>query len=1041
MRKTLLSLIILFFSCYNLFAQLTISGKVTASDEKSSLPGATVLIKGTSIGTVTDVEGNYQLGVSGNEDILVFSFVGYKTKEVKIGNNNVVDVALEVDVATLEGVVVIGYGSQEKKVVTGSISSIKSKDLDNAPINRIEQALQGRVSGVVIAAASGQPGSGSTVRIRGITSLNDGANDPLWVVDGVVVDNGGIGYLNQSDIESIEVLKDAASQAIYGARAAAGVILVTTKKGKSGKINVSYNGFYGTSAPARKLKLLNAEQYATLLNESLIAAGQIPAIKDPSALGAGTDWQKEIFNYDARRQNHELSISGGGEKSTFYSSFGYWNQNGIVATEISKFTRYSARINSEHKIKKWLTFGENLAYEREISVGIGNVNDEREGILSSAINLDPIAPIVITNPAIVSSSPYSTQPGIITDAKGNPYSISTFVGNEMANPLAFIKTKLGNSGWGENLVGNVYFNVQIIKGLQFRSSLGTKRSYWGDQSFKPVYFFNASNINTVNSLFNEINRKVDYNIENTISYSRTVRKHDFQILLGQGAYRDNRITNLNVTKQGLPISNFNDASLNFDIPKDRDIGGGYESAEHKVTSIFARVNYNYDGRYLFTGVIRQDGSSRFGSNNRFAFFPSGSIGWVVSEESFWPKNEIVNFLKLRGSYGVVGNDNIGDFAYLSTVSGSGRGLKNYSFGTADDYMIGVSPKAPSNPDLKWEQTAQLNVGFESKIMRDLTLTFDWFKKTTSDILINARIPGYVGADENPAANVASMKNSGFEVELGYNKTINGLNINVSGNVTRLENVVTNLGTNMKFLSGGNLFQSSSYPITRTAVGQPINSFYGFKILGIFQNLFEVLNRRNPAGELIQPNAKPGDFIWADLDRDGKITENDRTFIGNPTPKWMYGINISLTYKNFDLSFFGQGAGGNKIFQGLRRVDIANANYESSALNRWTKEGSSTDYPRVVNGDPNKNFGNPSEFYLQKGDYFRIKLFQVGYSVPQKLIDKIKLQKLRFYITSENLLTITKYNGYDPEIGGGTFSIDRGRYPQARSFLGGINLTF
>jgi TonB-linked SusC/RagA family outer membrane protein len=451
--------------------------------------------------------------------------------------------------------------------------------------------------------------------------------------------------------------------------------------------------------------------------------------------------------------------------------------------------------------------------------------------------------------------------------------------------------------------------------------------------------------------------------------------------------------------------------------------------------LFARLNYNFGGKYLLTVIARRDGSSRFGENNKYGFFPSGSVGWIASEESFWPENNYVNFLKVRGGYGVVGNDNIVNHAYLSTVGGG----RNYAFGTEGQYYNGVSPNAPSNPDLRWEETTQINFGLESKIIKNIFFSFDWFKKITDDILMYPSIPGYVGAISNPAANVGSLENSGVEIELGYDRSFNQLNFRASGNVTYLTNEVTFLGNGVEFLSGGNNFQASSYPITRTAVGQPINSFYGFRMLGIFQNQADIYSHVNAAGDLIQPDAEPGDFIWDDLNGDGEITEDDRTFIGNPTPKWTYGLTLNAEYKNFDLLIFGQGAAGNMIFQGLRRLDISNANYPTEALNRWTTEGSSNDYPRLVNGDPNHNFSYPSEFYLEKGNYFRIKIIQFGYSLPAAILQKIKMEKIRVFVTAENLFTITKYTGYDPEIGGGTMSIDRGFYPQARSILFGVNL--
>ncbi len=1020
----------------SMYAQdIQVSGKVT-EESGEALPGVSILIKGTSVGTISDIGGYYSLKVPSEDAILVFSFVGFVTEEVAVDGRSTIDISLVQDITALEEIVVVGYGEQKKSVVTGAISSVKAEDLETQPINRVEQALQGRTSGVTIAFNSGQPGSAATVRVRGLTSLNDGANNPLWVVDGVVVDNGGIGFLNQSDVASIEVLKDAASQAIYGARAASGVILITTKKGQSGKMRVNYNGFYGTSSPARKLDLLNATEYATLRNEASMAGGSGIIFNNPQSLGEGTDWQDAIFNNDARRQNHELSFSGGNDKSTFYTSFSYWDQEGIVATDISRYQRFNVRMNSTHKIKDWLTFGENFGYAKDKSSGIGNTNSEFGGPLSSAINLDPVTPLVITDPAVANSSPYTNE-GIITDDNGNPYGISTIVGQEMTNPMAYIRTRLGNYGWSDNIVGNVFAEVDILDGLKFRSTLGTKLAYWGAESFTPVFWLNSSNINSQNSYNRELQRRIDYNIENTVSYTKDIDKHYFTVLLGQGAYKDTWQNGINVTYRGIPVTQFDDASLNFNVPTDQITAGGQESAVHTVTSFFARVNYNYDEKYMATAVFRRDGSSRFGSNNKFGFFPSASLGWVASRENFWPQNDVVNFLKIRGGYGIVGNDQIGDFAYLSTVGGG----RNYAFGTDGSYYNGVSPNAPSNPDLKWEETSQLNIGFEATILEKLRMTFDWYKKTTDDILMNPRIPAYVGAISNPAANVASLENTGVELELGYGKSIGEFNFSLGGNVSYLQNEVTFLGNGVEYLSDGQSFHASSYPITRTAVGQPINSFFGFEMLGIFQSQTDIENHTNSEGIIIQPNASPGDVIWADLDDDGVISETDRTFIGDPTPSWTYGITFNADFRGFDISILSQGVAGNMIFQGLRRLDVNNANYQTKMLGRWTGPGTSDELPRLIDGDPNSNYSYPSALYLEKGDYFRIKTMQLGYTLPKSVLDRVGVEKIRIYLMAENLVTFTNYTGFDPEIGGGVMSIDRGIYPQARSFMLGLNFSF
>ena len=1014
---------------------ITITGKVTSSEDNEGLPGVNVIVKGTTQGTVTDVNGDYTIDVPSEDAILVFSSVGYERKEITVGSKTAIDMTLLPDVKSLEEIVVVGYGTQKKSVVTGAISSVKSADLDNQQIGRLEQALQGRTSGLTIAASSGAPGSESTVRIRGTTSLNEGASNPLYVVDGVVVGTGGIDYLNPGDVESIEVLKDAASAAIYGARSSAGVILVTTKKGKSGGIHVDYNGYYGTQAPAKRLDLLNASQYASLINEQYINGGQSPIFSNPDSYGQGTDWQSVIFNNDARIQNHELSISGGNDVSTFYSSFGYFDQQGIVATDISDYERYNIRLNATHKITPWLTFGEKMGYSH-INKKIGVPGNQESGAappLIAAINLDPVTPEVITDPDVANSVPYSTQP-VVRDTQGRPYGISPYT--NMINPAAYIQTEDGNYNWSDDIVGSVFLEVEPIKGLKLRSTVGTSLSYWGSENFSPIAYFTANNQNSQTSFARNRQKSLNWNLENTISYSHDIDQHHFSILLGQGAYLDNNSSGVNVTYFNLPVNNFHDASMNYSLSSNDITASGNEGIHHTVSSLFSRVTYDYAGKYLVTGVIRRDGSSRFGSNNKYGYFPGASLGWVASQENFWSVKDVLSFLKFRASYGVTGNDVLGDFRYLSTVGGG----RNYTFGD-DIYSIGYSPDAPANPSLKWEQTTQLDFGFDAVLFQDWSLTFDWYNKKTSGILQVVTLPGYVGATGSSYGNVADMANRGMELELGYDKQMGKININVKGNVSYVKNDVTYLGEDKAYLEGGARLQSSLYELTRTAVGHPIGSLFGFKTQGIFQNQQEIDGYVDSNGNPIQPNAVPGDFRWVDEDNDGQITEADRTFIGNPLPDWSYGFTLNASWKNLDLLVFGQGVSGNEIFQALRRLDHPNSNWQSKALNRWHGEGTSNAFPRLTTKDQNGNFGNPSDFYVEQGAYFRIKTLQVGYSLPGTLIEKIGLTKARFYLSSNNLLTFTGYTGFDPEIGGSSYGIDRAVYPQARSFLLGVNIGF
>jgi len=1007
--------------------------KGTVADSGGNpLPGVSIVVKNTAKGASSDFDGNFVISNVSKGETLLFSYIGFVPKEIIISNANNLNVVLIEDTQSLDEVVVIGYGTQKKSVVTGAISSVKSDDLESLPVERVEQALQGRVSGVFIAADAGQPGSSSTVRVRGITTF--GNNNPLWVIDGVIVDSGGIGYLNQSDIASIEVLKDAASLAIYGARAAAGVILITTKKGKQGKISVNYTAFTGVSAPAKELSLLNASEYGAIMNEKSVADGGPIIFSDVASLGVGTDWQNVIFNDRAIRSSHEISLSGGNDVSTFFASFGFSDQEGIVMSEVSQFNKKNIRLNSTHKISDIFKVGQTLGYAHKKSMGIGT-NSEFGGPLSSAINLDPITPVVITDPVIANGVPYSNNP-VFRDENGNPYGISSLVGQEMTNPLADIQRSIGNYGWSDDLVGNAFIEVTPIEGLVVKSSISGKLSYWGDEGFTPEYYLQATSVNTQNRLSRGRSKGFGWNLENTASYSKEIGLHDFSVLVGQGVYVDNISSGVYITYFDLPITSREQASFNFPVTDDQKIGGTWTGTEHKVTSLFSRLTYNYDEKYLFTGIIRRDGSSRFGTNNKFGVFPSFSAGWIASKEDFWPENDIVNTLKIRGGYGITGSDAIGDFGYLALVSGG----RNYTFGEDGTIYTGYSPNAPDNPDLKWEETAQTNIGFEARLFSSVNMVFDYYKKETKGILQPVDIPGYVGASGSPLGNVADMENTGVELELGYKKRFGELNFSVSGNVSYNQNEVTFLGDGKEFISGGAGFQSMG-ELTRVQVGESYNSFYGYKTAGIFQNVNEISSYVNASGSPIQPDAVPGDFRWEDVNGDGTITDDDRTFLGTPLPKYTFGLTVNFDYKAFDLLVFTQGVVGNKIFQGLRRLDVANANHQTSVLSRWTGEGTTNSYPRLSNDDPNGNFSKFSDFYLEDGDFLRFKTVQLGYTLPSEIISKIGAQKMRVYVTGENLLTLTNYTGFDPEIGGNVVGIDKGYYPQARSFMLGFNLQF
>lgn len=1027
------------FSMIFLFAAMaSAQKKVTGTVSSKGIPlaGANVAAKGSKTGVSTDIDGKFSINVDNDVKTIVVSYLGYATQEIAVSDKPLT-IELSEESNKLEEVVInVGYGTQKKSVNTGAISRVSARDIEKVPNGGVGTALQGRVSGVMVASNSGAPGSLSTIRVRGVTTF--GGNSPLLVIDGVVMPDASLNAINQQDIESMEVLKDAASAAIYGTRAAKGVILITTKKGKKGKISVNYNGFTGSSAPTRKVNLLNATEYATIMNEKSLAGGGSIVYANPASYGEGTDWQSKIFNNSAKRVNHELSFSGGNENSTYFMSFGLQDTEGIVATDISNSIKKSVRLNTTHKINKYLTIGQNFMYTNIKNVGVGSMNTEFGGVMGSALMLDPTTPYIVTDPTKVAQLE-ALSPWIVRDPNGNPYGISNVVGQEIVNPSALIQTQRGNFGWSDDFIGNLNLELNLIEGLKFKTVVGGKKSYWGNQYFNPKFYLNASFNNVQkNALVRNIGTGMDWIITNTLTYDKRYKDHNFNALLGYEVNESGIGNYSGITHSNLQTNNYAEANFNMAVAAADKIGYSYDFLANRLTSTYGRLNYDYKEKYLFTGIYRVDGSTLFGKNNKYGHFPSASLGWVVSKEDFWKENKIVNYFKLRTGYGVNGDiGSLGQFFYASTISGG----FNYAFGSTGQISNGSTIRTIDNPDLHWEETAQFNLGFDTRLMQDFNLTFEFFNKKTSGILQRVRVPGYTGVSESPWANVADMTNKGIEIELGYKKTIGKLNIAANANFSTLKNEVTNIGNGVDFITQDAAGFQSMGEVTRTQVGESVNSFYGFQTAGIFQNQAEIDAYTNSTGGLIQPDAVPGDFRWVDNNGDGQITNDDKKFLGSPLPKYTFGFSLNLDYKGFDLYVFTQGVAGNKIFQGYRRLDVSEANFTAEALGRWTGEGTSNSYPRITSADTNGNFGRMSDFYLKDGDYLRLKLVQLGYSLPQDAIKSIGASKVRFYVSAENLLTFTKYKGYDPEIGGTVMGIDKGYYPQARTLFLGANIQF
>jgi TonB-linked SusC/RagA family outer membrane protein len=1020
--------LILLFTClftisasYGQGGEAQVSGKIISED--GEMPGVNVLIKGTSTGTVTDIEGNYTLKVPNASTVLVFSFIGYRSQEVIVGNQSVINIDLVTDLAQLDEVVVIGYGVQRKKVVTAAIESVSADEIASTPVLRIEQALQGRTPGVQVTNLSGQPGEAPTIRIRG-TGTTGNAN-PIFVVDGLVV--GGIDYLNPGDIESMDVLKGAAA-AIYGTQSANGVVLITTKSGVKGKMSVTYSGYYGSQNASKTIDMLNANQYKSLMNEGAANAGLTEPFDLNEVPANDTNWQEALLQSNAPMASHQISVAGGGEKSTFSSSISSFSQEGIIGGSKSQYDRITARLNSSHKVNKMFNFGNNLAYTHTITRGIAS-NSSFNGAYSSAINMDPLTPVVELDPTNLSVTPYSDEP-VVLNGQGEAYGVSNFLGAEVVNPLALLEID-NDETRVDKLVGNFYGELMPMEGLTIKSSFGMDLAYVLNDGFIPLFYLNGAQLNVNKTSVNKrIERYFSWQWDNTATYNKRIGDHNMSAMIGMSARVEN-FEDLSGFNQLVPTSDPDNVYLNLATDTTWTASGGAYASS--LYSQFSRVSYDYKDKYSFTAILRRDGSSRFGSNRRFGTFYSIGGAWVLSDESFLQNMGPVSFLKLRVSLGINGNQQIGNYRFLSTIDKT----RGYTF--ADGRTVGSSPSFVSNADVQWEQAKQTGVGIDARALNDrLTLTLDYYSKKTDRLLETAGIAGHIG-NAPPTANVGSIQNSGIEMNLNWRTNAGDLGYSVGFNAAYNKNEITNIAND--FLAGASW--AIAGPVTRNEEGQPISYFWGYTTAGLFQTQSEVFAHINSEGDLLQPNAVPGDVRFNDLNGDGVIDADDRTKIGNPTPDWTFGFNASADYRGFDFSMLFTGALGNDIFNGIQRQDLRYTNRPTSILDRWTGEGTSNSEPRFTWVDTNNNY-RVSDLYIENGSYMRLKNIQVGYNIPSQLLDKIGATAWRFYVSAENLVTITGYSGADPEIGAISsfdIGIDRAIYPQARTFRVGTSLTF
>jgi len=1030
MRTHLYKLLIIVMSLLNagvLFAQNhTVTGIITDKESGLGMPGVTVVEAGTFKGTTTDIDGKYSLTVSSPSATLEISFIGFTTQRIQINNRTAINLVLIPEVTQLSELVVVGYGTQKKKVVTGAISSVTSQEITSTPVLRIDQAMQGRTAGVQVTNLSGQPGEAPTIRIRGAGTT--GNANPLYIVDGIAV--GGIDYLNPGDIESIDVLKDAASAAIYGARAANGVVLITTKSGKAGKMSITYSGYTGIQNVAKKLEMLDSDQYRMIMNEGARNSGLSEPFDLNEIPAHNTNWQDHLFVKNAPMQNHEVSITGGSEKTTYASSMSYFSQQGIIGGDKSQFDRITARLNTKSQVNKVFSFGNNLSYTHIIRRGIGS-NESFNGAYSSALNLDPLTPLYEENPDNLSLPPYSNEP-VVKDKLGRTYGISNYVGAEVVNPLALLEIQTGETRV-DKIVGSIFGEAEIIKGLKVNTSLGIDLAYVLNDSYRPLYYLNGAQLNIdKTSVSKGIDRYFTWQWENTISYTKQVSDHNFSLLAGTTASKF-KYENLTGFNAKVPLFDPDNVYLNMATDTVWVATGG--ASHSALASIFGRVNYDYKSKYSFTGILRRDGSSKFGANNRFGIFPSLGVSWVASDESFFPKIKNLDQLKFRASWGINGNQEIGDYQFISTINKS----RGYIFGSGR--IVGASPSYIENADIRWEESIQTDIAIDLAAFNNrLLATVDYYIKTTSGLLERIPIPGHVGNDA-PVANVGSVENRGVEVSVNWRHKVKEFRYAFGVNASYNKNKMTKIGNEEKVLPGASWAIAGT--VTRAEEGLPIAYFWGYKTDGLFQNQSEVFQHIGSTGKVLQPNAKPGDVRFVDVNGDGKIDADDRTMIGNPTPDWTLGFNASAEYRNFDFSILLIGTLGNEIFNGSQRQDLRYTNRTTAILDRWTAEGTSTEVPRYTWIDVNNNY-RVSDLYIEDGSYLRVKNVQIGYTLPSGLLRRMGASTWRFYVSAENLLTFTKYTGADPEIGARSsfdIGIDRGIYPQARTWRLGTSITF
>lgn len=1064
--KQFLLLGILLLSCGVLQSQVTVTGTVFQKLDDGSTdthPGANVVVKGTSIGAATDYDGKYQVQVRSKEDTLVFSAIGLETQEIIVGNKTTIDVVMQQQSVKLGDAVVIGYGKEEHENISVAATVLKGSDLAGRPNMSVDQSLQGRAAGVQVTANSGSPGSEMSIRIRGTGTIGDA--NPLYVVDGIPV--GTTISLNPDDVESISILKDASATAIYGSRGANGVVIITTKGGGSidGEVNTNleFNAYKGTQSAWKKLDMCNAQEYFAIRNtvnprnlyrwSELGEAGVEQDVNNPTyqenikKIGEGTDWQDEIFR-NAVVENYQLRYSGANKNSNYSIGGGYQNQEGIVLG--TNFNKYNLGVKSSYKIFPKLTFGESIGISKTEKVIIDE-GDMGTGVLVQALIADPTV-----------SPRNDTTYNQLYNNGYNPLAIIEYEGRDSKDNL--------NNNFG-TITGrsagiNLWSELEIVKGLSIRGQYSYNT--WSNikNHFMPKFTVGTYQVKENNSLMVTDQKGTNETFNSTATYRKTIfsadssmKIHDFSIMAGIEYFEQMQTWKIDFSDD-IPSDKLEQryliagGSINIENIQGEDYKWSLPQPE-VLYSQMGRITYGYKNRYLLTGTIRRDGSSKFGDNEKYGVFPSFSTAWKIHDEPFFKNKKSlknINTCKLRLGWGIVGNQNIANFQYVTLV-GTGA---DYHLG--GEVVQGSALQALPNSYLHWEGQEQINAGLDFGLNKDkIILTADVFQKITKGMLVNVPIPAVGGGYENSYSNAASVENIGLELSGLYRKYEGEFHYSAGFSFTKVKNEVVSLGSNQSTpIEGGRIVVLSKQNATRTMEGYPIASFWGYKVDGIYQSWEEVR-----AGN--QPNAQPGDFKYVDIDGDGKITNADQTVIGNPHPKFTFGTNFTADYKNFDIGMAFQGSYGNDIFNASKGYLLGNTekNYlaeKVEGIEAWKDvngDGELTDNEIVGSetitriGAKTKNYQYLSSAFVEDGSYIRLKDITIGYTMPVKNENKMGLKNLRVYLRSQNLLTFTRYSGFDPEIGtnkqtnweGPELGVDRVNYPQARSFIAGINLKF